>query len=219
MENLYNTIAGSGFALFLADKDGYIIDVIGDDSILEKARDLRFTKGALWSEKAVGTNAIGTCLYLNKPIQTIGAEHYGIQQHSWTCSSAPIHDSDGKIIGCINMSGICKDAHLHTLGIVIAAAESIKKQLELILSYNLLNITFDSIVEGMIVIDEKFNIKRVNHRAENILDMNQDEIFEINIKEALGNLNFDYIIENYEETYNNIECDFKMYIKCCTYEC
>lgn len=210
MENLYNTISGSGFALFLADKDGYIIDVIGDDSILEKARDLRFTKGALWSEKAVGTNAIGTCLYLNKPIQTIGAEHYGIQQHSWTCSSAPIHDSDGKIIGCINMSGICKDAHLHTLGIVIAAAESIKKQLELILSYNLLNITFDSIVEGMIVIDEKFNIKRVNHRAENILDMNQYEIFEINIKEALGNLNFDYIIENYEETYNNIECDFNI---------
>lgn len=210
MENLYNTISGSGFALFLADKDGYILDVIGDDSILEKARDLRFTKGALWSEKAVGTNAIGTCLYLNKPIQTIGAEHYGIQQHSWTCSSAPIHDSDGKIIGCINMSGICKDAHLHTLGIVIAAAESIKKQLELILSYNLLNITFDSIVEGMIVIDEKFNIKRVNHRAENILDMNQDEIFEINIKEALGNLNFDYIIENYEEAYNNIECDFNI---------
>lgn len=184
MENLYNTISGSGFALFIADKDGYILDVIGDDSILEKARDLRFTKGALWSEKAVGTNAIGTCLYLNKPIQTIGAEHYGIQQHSWTCSSAPIHDSDGKIIGCINMSGICKDAHLHTLGIVIAAAESIKKQLELILSYNLLNITFDSIVEGMIVIDEKLNIKRVNHRAENILAMNRDEIFEIDIKKA-----------------------------------
>lgn len=208
MENLYNTISGSGFALFLADRDGYILDVIGDDGILEKARNLRFIKGALWSEKSVGTNAIGTCLHLNKPIQTIGAEHYGIQQHSWTCSSAPIHDSDGKIIGCINMSGICKDAHLHTLGIVIAAAESIKKQLELILSYNLLNITFDSIVEGMIVIDEKFNIKRVNHRAENILDMNQDEIFEINIKKALGNLNFDYIIENYEEAYNNIECDF-----------
>ncbi|WP_346939999.1 sigma-54-dependent Fis family transcriptional regulator [uncultured Clostridium sp.] len=208
MENLYNTTSGSGFALFLADRDGYILDVIGDDGILEKARDLRFIKGALWSEKAVGTNAIGTCLHLNKPIQSIGAEHYGIQQHSWTCSSAPIHDSDGKIIGCINMSGICKDAHLHTLGIVIAAAESIKKQLELILSYNLLNITFDSIVEGMIVIDEKFNIKRVNHRAENILDMNQDEIFEINIKKALGNLNFDYIIENYEEAYNNIECDF-----------
>ncbi len=208
MKNLYNTISGSGFALFLADKDGYILDVIGDDNILEKAQELRFTKGSLWSEKTVGTNAIGTCLYLDKPMQTIGAEHYGIRQHSWTCSSAPIHDSYGKIIGCINMSGICKDAHLHTLGIVIAVAESIKKQLELILSYNLLNITFDSIVEGMIVMDEKFNIKRVNRRAESILNMNQGEIFEINIKKALGNLNFDYIIENYEESYNNIECDF-----------
>ncbi len=208
MENLYNTISGSGFALFLADKDGYILDVIGDENILEKASALRFTKGALWSEKAVGTNAIGTCLHLDKPIQTIGAEHYGIHQHAWTCSSAPIHDSDGKILGCINMSGICKDAHLHTLGIVTAAAESIKKQLELILSYNLLNITFDSIGEGMIVIDEKFNIKRVNHRAEDILGIDQREIFKIDIKKALGNLNFNYIIENYEESYNNIECDF-----------
>ncbi|ARC86066.1 sensory box protein [Clostridium argentinense CDC 2741] len=208
MENLYNTISGSGFALFLSDKDGYILDVIGDESILEKAEELRFIKGALWSEKVVGTNAIGTCLYLDKPIQTIGAEHYGIEQHSWTCSSAPIHDSDGKILGCINMSGICKDAHLHTLGIVIAAAESIKKQLELILSYNLLNITFDSIVEGMIVIDENFNIKKVNHRAENILGIDRNEIFKIDIKKALGNLNFNYIIENYDESYNNIECDF-----------
>ncbi|MCU6396766.1 hypothetical protein KW820_22825, partial [Enterobacter quasiroggenkampii] len=88
MENLYNTISGSGFALFLSDKDGYILDVIGDENILEKAEELRFIKGALWSEKAVGTNARGTCLYLDKPIQTIGAEHYGIEQHPWTCSSA-----------------------------------------------------------------------------------------------------------------------------------
>lgn len=213
MEGLYKAISGSGFALFLTDNKGYILEVIGDDDILKKAEVLNFTKGALWSEKAVGTNAIGTCLYLNEPIQTIGAEHYGVKQHSWTCSSAPIHDNDGNILGCINMSGIYKDAHLHTLGIVIAAAKSIEKQLELVMSYNLLNITFDSIVEGMIVIDDKFKIKRVNNRAESILGIDQEKILKLDIKKVLKNLNFDYIIENSKEHFNSIECDFHLKTK------
>lgn len=208
MEDVNNIIVGSGFALFLSDRDGYILDIIGENNIIQKANELNFVKGALWTERAVGTNAIGTALYLDKPIQTIGAEHYGINQHSWTCSSAPIHNEEGNIIGCINMSGICRDAHLHTLGIVTAAAESIKKQLALIISYNLLNITFDSIVEGMIVIDENFNIKRINDKAENILGIRQSEIFKMNIKETLKDLNFDDMLSNSRQAYNNIECDF-----------
>jgi PAS domain S-box-containing protein len=208
MEDIYNIISGSGFALFLSDRDGYILDVMGDKDIIQKANELNFVKGALWTERAVGTNAIGTALYLDKPIQTIGAEHYGINQHSWTCSSAPIHDEEGNTIGCINMSGICYDAHLHTLGIVTAAAESIKKQLALVISYNLLNITFDSIVEGMIVIDENFHIKRINDKAESILGITQNEIFKMNIKETLKDLNFDYMLSNSPQAYNNIECDF-----------
>ena len=80
--------------LFLADKDGYIIEVIGDEDIMERVNELNFLKGELWTENVVGTNAIGTALFLNKPVQTIGAEHYGINQHSWTCSASPIHDED-----------------------------------------------------------------------------------------------------------------------------
>ncbi|HEY8892575.1 MAG TPA: sigma 54-interacting transcriptional regulator [Clostridium sp.] len=208
MEDIHNIIVGSGFALFLSDRDGYILDIVGESNIIQKANELKFVKGALWSERTVGTNAIGTALYLDKPLQTIGAEHYGIKQHSWTCSSAPIHDEEGNIIGCINMSGICRDAHLHTLGIVTAAAESIKKQLALIISYDLLNITVDSIVEGMIVIDENFNIKRINDRAEKILGITQNEIFKMNIKETLKDLNFDNMLSSSRHAYNNIECDF-----------
>jgi PAS domain S-box-containing protein len=210
MEDIYNIIADSGFALFLSDRDGYILEVIGDSNIMQKANELNFVKGALWTEKAVGTNAIGTALYLDKPVQTIGAEHYGKNQHSWTCSSAPIHDEEGNIIGCINMSGIYYDAHLHTLGIVTAAAESIKKQIALISSYNLLNITFDSIVEGMIVIDENFHVKRINDKAKNILGITQSEIFKMNIIETLKDVNFNYMLSNSLQAYNNIECDFNI---------
>lgn len=57
------------------------------------------------------------------------------------------------------MSGNSYNAHSHTLGIVTASAQAIEKQLALTISYNLINITFDSISEGMIILDKNFNIK------------------------------------------------------------
>lgn len=211
MENVYNIVAGSGFAIILADKDGYIIDVVGDNDVMKRADELNFVKGALWTEEAVGTNAIGTALYMDKPIQTIGAEHYGVKQHSWTCSAAPIHDEEGNLIGCINMSGIYYKAHSHTLGIVTAAAQSIQKQLALTISYNLLNITFDSVSEGMIVLDEKLNIKRINNKAINILGVSIEEALKIDIREILKNVDFYNIMSLPGKTYSNVECNF--YIK------
>lgn len=208
MEGLYNIVAGTGFAIFLTDKYGYIIERIGDCDILKKADDLNFVKGQLWAEKVVGTNAIGTALKLDKPIQTIGAEHYGAMQHSWTCSAAPIHDEDGNIVGCINMSGDCHSAHSHTLGIVTAAAESIQKQMALSISYNLLNITFDSICEGMIVLDDKFKIKRVNDKAMEILGFDNNDTLGIDIRNILKNSNVQDIVTNSEIVYTNMECDF-----------
>lgn len=210
MENIYNIVAGSGFAIILADKDGYIIEVIGDEDIMKRVHELNFLQGELWTEEVVGTNAIGTALYLNKPIQTIGAEHFGVNQHSWTCSACPIHDEDGKILGCINMSGNYYDAHSHTLAIVTAAAHSIQKQLALTISYNLLNRTFDSISEGMIVIDENMKVKKVNGRALEILNISLKDAMELEVKSVLKDINICKLLHG-KRMLNNLECDF--YIK------
>ncbi|MGO5066424.1 AAA family ATPase [Clostridium sporogenes] len=208
MKGIYNIVEGSDFAIVLSDKDGYIIEVIGDKDRMKRVDELNFVKGALWTEEAVGTNAIGTALYLDKPIQTIGAEHFCINQHSWTCSACPIHDEYGNLIGCLNMSGNCYNAHSHTLAIVTASAQAIEKQLALTISYNLINITFDSISEGMIILDKNLNIKRINNRAEKILHIKDKYILGINIKNVLKNISFEEILK---DGYINIESDF--YIK------
>ena len=41
-----------------------------------KVEDLNFEIGTIWTEESIGTNAIGTALYLDKPVQIVGAEHY-----------------------------------------------------------------------------------------------------------------------------------------------
>lgn len=211
MKGIYNIVEGSDFAIILSDNDGYIIEVIGDKDIMKRVDELNFVKGALWTEEAVGTNAIGTALYLDKPIQTIGAEHFCINQHSWTCSACPIHDECGNIIGCLNMSGNCYNAHSHTLGIVTASAQAIEKQLALTMSYNLINITFDSISEGMIILDKNLNIKRLNHRAEEILFISSEYVLGMNIDSILKNISIKEILKESYKSYSNIEEDF--YIK------
>ncbi len=217
IESIYSMVRGSGFALFLVDKDGYIIDVIGDKDIMERVEELNFLKGELWSENVVGTNAIGTALYLNKPVQTIGAEHYGINQHTWTCSAAPIYDEDDNLIGCINMSGNYYNAHSHTLGIVTAAAQSIQKQMELAISYRLLNVTFDSISEGMIVMNEHMKIKRINGQALKILNISLEEAMNMDINKALSGIDFYKFMKGDNKFLSNIEWDFSInneLIKC-----
>ncbi|NRY62439.1 sigma-54-dependent Fis family transcriptional regulator [Clostridium beijerinckii] len=217
MESIYSMVRGSGFALFLTDKDGYIIDVIGDNDIMKRIEELNFLKGELWSENVVGTNAIGTALYLGKPVQTIGAEHYGVNQHSWTCSASPIYDEDDNLIGCINMSGNYYNAHSHTLGIVTAAAQSIQKQMALAISYKLLNVTFDSISEGMIVINEYMKVKRINGRALKILNISLEEAMNMNINEVLNGVDFQKLLQEKNKSLNNIEWDFSInndIIKC-----
>lgn len=217
IESIYSMVHGSGFALFLSDKDGYILDLIGDKDIMEKAEKLNFVKGELWSEKVVGTNAIGTALYLNKPVQTIGPEHYGINQHFWTCSAAPIYDEDDNLIGCINMSGNYYNAHSHTLGIVTAAAQSIQKQMELAISYKLLNVTFDSISEGMIVMNEHMEIKRINGRALRILNISLEEAMNMNVTGVLSGIDFQKLLNEENKFLNNLEWDFSInndIIKC-----
>ncbi|GAA0116039.1 sigma-54-dependent Fis family transcriptional regulator [Clostridium senegalense] len=210
MESVYKIVEGSSFAMILADKDGYILEVIGDEDIMDRVNELNFLKGELWSEKEVGTNAIGTALYLKKPIQTIGAEHFGISQHSWTCSASPIYDEDKEIIGCINMSGNYYDAHSHTLGIVTSAAESIQKQFALSRSYNLLNITFNSISDGMIVIDSDSNIKRINGRALEVLNLTLDDVMNLEIKNLITNIDFKALLKGDKKEIYNIESDFKI---------
>lgn len=187
MEQIYNQVRGSGFVIVLTDKDGYLIDRIGDEGIMGEARKMNFVEGALWTESAVGTNAIGIALRLDKPIQIAGAEHYCITHQMGTCSAAPIHDENGQVIGCLNMTGLKEDTHPHTLGIVLAGAYSIEKQLALIRSNKIIDTAFDSINEGILITDSKLNLIMANKSALKILDAKQEQILHIPIISIIQN--------------------------------
>lgn len=130
MNHLYNFVKGSEFFAVLTDKEGCILSMVGDEHILSNAFSYAMVPGAFMDEASIGTNAMGTALAEQSPVQVSGEEHYIQAYHQWTCSGAPIRDTKGEILGCIDLTGMSKNVHSHTLGMVVAAANAIEKILE-----------------------------------------------------------------------------------------
>ena len=176
MEIAGKMIKGSGFRIDLSDKNGYILKLIGDKKILEESEKIGVVVGAKRSEIIVGTNSIGVTLFTGKPVQIIGPEHYNVYPRYWTCSSAPIREPSGNIIGSLNMSGKYHLLHKHTLGMVVGIANAIesalkieKKVNELKINNKFLNTIIESISDGLIVINKTGKITHLNSIAGKIL--------------------------------------------------
>ena len=192
MENLYQFVEGSGFVVALTDERGYIMEMFADKDMLQNPMTSNFFPGASWREEEAGTNAIGTALVLAAPIQVSGAEHYCQKHHCLTCSSAPIFDN-GRMIGVLDMSGASYASHLHTLGMVVAAAEAIKAQLairrknrEFALSNHRLTNIFNTMSDGVLMVDERGIVTEVNPAAKRILDKNERAVLGISIDKLFG---------------------------------
>lgn len=181
MNKLVEIVKGSEFIVVLTDADGIVLESMGDEEILNKPESSH--AGADRSEQAIGCNAVGTSLFLDKPIQICAEENYSKCYHEWTCSAAPIHDARGNIIGCIDLSGYFKNAHSHTLGMAKASADSIERQIQLEDTYkevvymnNLQKATLSSISEGIIVLDADQNIIQANNYVYDVLGNHVDTL-------------------------------------------
>lgn len=194
MVDLYNIIKQSDFMITLTDNKGFILDTIVAPNILNKT-DIKL---ANLSERRVGTNAMGTCLYLGKAVQTWAEEHCYKPFHSFTTSAAPIRGFNGEIIGCIGITGFADILSSHTLGMAIAIAHAIENKLTLAYS----NIINNYMSDGIIIIDKSGKITYINSIALNILELDGDLIGK-DIKDVLKiPLNFDYVMDENIDFYN-----------------
>lgn len=158
----------------------------GDEYYAEMEHESSFSLGVCWHERYIGTNGITLALLEDSPVQVYGAEHYCAAQHDGTCSAAPIHDRDGKIIGVLNMAGKDWSGTLHTMGLVALAAFSIENHLTLLHSYKLVDTAISGISEGIVVVDHELCIQRINRGGEQILCSNKEKLLGRSISTWFG---------------------------------
>lgn len=183
LDSLYDFLKESGFILLLTSKDGCILRITGDETTLKAANELNMVVGAFLDEKNVGTNAMGTAISEDMPIQVSATEHFITAYQKWTCSAAPIHDENGYIIGTINLTGNYELAHPHTLPLVVAAVVAIENQLQNRLneqrlkeSVRFVNQVMDSMLFAVISMSERGIIRSANRMAYKLLKIPNDQL-------------------------------------------
>lgn len=172
-------LSGSDFQVVLTDENGLLLEVMGDRRIVSRTREVQLCPGAMWSEEKRGTNAIGTALVEKAPVQIFAWEHFREENQFLTCSAAPILDSDGRIVGVIDISGDCRHSNPHTLGMVVAVVRAIENQLRLEQAKHDLhvvsryaNVLMHGVADGLIAVNNQGIITDINARGGQILGIN-----------------------------------------------
>lgn len=113
--------------LAVADAQGRLLHVRGDRQVRDRMDRLGFTEGARWDEAHAGTNAPGTALALDAPVQIRSGEHWATPVHQWSCSAAPVHDPvTGEVVGAVDVSGGDEVASPYALALVRAAVSAVE---------------------------------------------------------------------------------------------
>ncbi|WP_267241822.1 GAF domain-containing protein [Streptomyces sp. PR69] len=116
----------------VCDASGRLLWVEGHTAALRRAGRMNFVPGARWAEAAAGTNAPGTAITVDRPVQVFAAEHFRRPVQSWTCAAAPVHDpATGRVLGAVDITGGDGLAHPHSLAFIGAVARAAESQLAL----------------------------------------------------------------------------------------
>ncbi|WP_098240678.1 GAF domain-containing protein [Streptomyces formicae] len=131
---LMGTFASDGeHLLAVCDAQGRLLWVEGHAATRQRAGRMNFVPGARWAESAMGTNAPGTAVAVDRPVQVFATEHFMRRVQPWTCAAAPVHDPrTGRLIGAVDITGGNGLAHPHSLAFVQAVARAAESQLALL---------------------------------------------------------------------------------------
>ena len=176
MEELYQFVEGAEFVVNIADKDGYILHLIGDEPLMREMKAGNCWPGYRWREEDVGTSVISLSLARQIPVQINDEEHYCRRGYGNTCSASPVFDPEDHLLGVIAMSGPVSKVHPHTLGMVITTTRAIENQLriqkasmDVSISNNYMKAIINSIDSGVMTIDKNGVIQGINNQGRRIL--------------------------------------------------
>ena len=178
MEDIYQCVQNSGTVLLLTNSVGCILDLVGDDDIIRIMESWGAGRGSILSEERIGTTSIGLALTERMPVQVAGREHFVKQFHVATGTAAPIFDISGHLLGVLGLVMPVERYHVHSLGLVAAAARAVENQHQsdlLLAEQNSqlaqLNTILSTISDGILVWNSGHMLVHANHAASQMLDI------------------------------------------------
>src|SRR4051794_10282821 len=91
--SIASEVADVGGVVAVSDGTGRILTVQGDPKTLARARDSNMAPWSCWSERATGTNGLGTALEAPGPVLISGPEHWCVGFDEWVCAGVAVRDA------------------------------------------------------------------------------------------------------------------------------
>ena len=129
MTTLFQQLGDADSAVVLTDTEGVILHMVTSPAFERVVKPLGLEAGAVWSEAEAGTNGMGTCVAVARPIAVRLDEHFFNQYTSLTCSAVPIYDPAGHITAVLDVSSRSNMPQEHLLVLLGMTARMIENRL------------------------------------------------------------------------------------------
>lgn len=196
--------------VLITDARGNVIRLYGKAEQIDALRQIGMTENAAVSEEAIGTNAVGTCLYTRKPVYIHREEHYKDVLCPYTSYAAPIYDEHNEIAAVFAMLSTEPEVDTTLLNLVAQTANSIGKECQIYhLNHDLhdLQTNMDRLINtfnfGVVLMDERARIVKANSIARYFLLMYEYELIGQPITSFISPQDIDFpVLENdiYDQT-------------------
>ena len=129
LDRLQDDLDGLGVSIFLSDHQGRILSRrAGGTTQRNKLDNACAAAGFDFSERAVGTNAIGTVLEEKSALFVRGGEHFNDMLEPLTCAGAPIRMvHTGRVVGSIALTCAVETTNPMMLSLAVNAARQLEQ--------------------------------------------------------------------------------------------
>jgi transcriptional regulator with PAS, ATPase and Fis domain len=195
IDMVFSAVMDNEFIIVLTDNNGCILYIKGAEENSSKLDCVNINVGAYMNEQNIGTNAMGTAIKENKCVQITAKEHYIDGLQGLTCSAAPIHSTNGEIIGTLNLTGRSNMKHPHTLGLVVFGVKAIENELDnrkinniLTQTYNYMESVIENLDKGIMIVDKNGKITNINKFGAEIFNKDKERLLKEHISYILPNI-------------------------------
>ncbi|OCA85159.1 ATP-binding protein [Pseudobacillus wudalianchiensis] len=213
-EKFISSMQGVPVLTATTDKEGYVIQMNGDQTIKDTVNQLGIKEGVRFTEEHCGINSVSLTLKHKQPIEIIGPDHFHHCLHACTCYGVPIIDqSEGEIIGTITFMTAVECGSPLLLTLLLMMKDSIERELQLLHQneklYIINQLIMDTTRDGIMISSKSGKLIGFNHSAEHITGLKKEDVLfqPLDQLESFG-LYLRKVLEE-GERYTDLEIDFR----------
>ena len=183
---LEQTLINQSYAIFLTDKEGYIVEFRGDSEThrVYQNNDLNVSFNSQKNDISIPYN-----MWTNNsqgPVIVEELEHYTMNVDDWVCCGVPIRDPDEKLIGLLEVAVPNEAVPPHTLAILLSIARTVEYELSKLTNANrkpskikkLESLVLSNIRQVVLAMDKSFNILYINNFGLEIIGLPEEDLLE-----------------------------------------